>query len=58
MIVRETVGLRTGSRIRAVQRNWAANMGPSQRCRKQIVQTSVKPRMRGINKLVPGEIFI
>ena len=55
MIVCETVGLRTGSRIRAVQRNRAANMGPSQRCRKQIVQTSVKPKMRGINNLVPGE---
>ena len=52
MIVCETVGLRAGSRFGAVERHWAANMGRSQRCGKQIVRTSVKPKMRHINNFV------
>ena len=52
MIVFETVGLCAGSRVRAVEREWAANVGRSQRCGKQIVRTSAEPKMRRINDLV------
>lgn len=54
MVVCETIRLRAGSRIGAIERYWAANVGRSQRCGKQIIRTSVEPKMRRINNLVLG----